>query len=107
MEQATDKILNLLGLAQRAKKLAVGRSAVLDACDKGRAELVIACRPFKRDLRIFLEKLPAETPIYAMDLANEVLGARLGRAGVAVLAVTDKSFAVGLQAHLSDPFKPE
>ena len=87
------KIFRLIGLAQRAGKLAPGRFAVTKSVKQAKAQLIIFSVDASEKLQKEISGLAAGVKIVHLSTKNE-LGSVLGRNELAVLAVSDKNFAV-------------
>ena len=88
------KMLSLLGLAQRAGKLAPGSSRTSGAVKGGKAQGVLICTDLsaksKKEFRYLCER--ESVPLWEPDVTGEELSAAIGfRAGVC--AVCDPGFA--------------
>ena len=91
------KLLGLLGLAQRAGKLALGGRAVTRLVRKRRMPLVIIARdvgPAQRRKWLTLEPVRG----FLLDAVScEELARALGRNRLAVLAIDDEGFVAGIE----------
>ena len=98
----TNKINSLLGLALRARKLAIGASAVEAGLRKDSIYMILlaedAGSAIGRKIRALLEQTSTECPVLPY-LAKRELGVMLNRTEVAVLGVLDKSFASGIRTY--------
>lgn len=92
-EAAVDRLLDVLGLARRAGRLATGTRAVLEAARTGELELAVVADDAGENalarLRAVLDG-PAPT-VRAAD--RERLGEALGRVPLVVVGVTDAGLA--------------
>ena len=91
---AEERIVNYLGLAQKAGKLAAGDAATLNAVRDGSAHLVVcagdAAPAVRRDLAVALDQ--RNVPV--MDLADKQrLGWAVGKSHRGMVAVLDAGFA--------------
>ena len=86
------QILTLVGFANRAGKVVVGREAVASALRSGRARVLILAEDASPKLKKEIEKQAHKTPFYIFSDKND-LGRILGREQVSVLAVCDKNLA--------------
>lgn len=86
------KIFRLIGLAQRAGKLAPGRFAVIKSIKQADARLIIFSRDASEKLQKEITAFVRGVKIVRLLTRNE-LGAVLGRNELAVLAVCDPNFA--------------
>jgi len=93
----TNKFLSLLGMAQRAGKLAGGEDLALQAIQKGRAHLVVLASDASDNTT---KKFTDKCTYYKVQLCREydraTLGQATGRTERVVIAVTDKGFADAL-----------
>ena len=98
-----DSIAPFLGLVLRAGRLAVGEEPVGTACRTHKARLLLlASDAADNTIRRALQFSQAGTiPCLTLSLNKEALGACLGRASCAMLAVTDAGFAAGLAEKLA------
>jgi len=88
------KILNLLGLAKKAGKLAIGDEAVNDALRNGQAVLLISASDASIHIKRYLESQAADGIAYVPLASTKAeLGPALGRALCAAAAVLDEGFA--------------
>lgn len=93
-----DRLRGLLGLARRARKLALGHDAAVEAVRTGRAALCLLAADaserlyaeFLRETRKFAR---AEIPLLQTDYTMEELGQSVGQRKTAVLTVNDHGFA--------------
>ncbi len=95
--------LSLLGLTRRAGKLAVGEEAAAQAAQEHRARLILLAADAGettavRTMRLDSEKLPVVT--VAAD--GETLGAAVGFARVAAVAVCDLGLADAICRRLAE-----
>ncbi|WP_161877987.1 YlxQ-related RNA-binding protein [Alkalibacterium sp. MB6] len=95
-----DRILNLIGLAQRAGRLISGEDLVLQSVRSGKAKLVfIASNASENATKQFLNKcVYYEVPV-VNQLSREELSHALGKDRT-VCAVTDNGFVQSLQKLL-------
>ena len=91
------KLLALLGLAHRAGQLAVGASAVEKLVRRHRCPLVVVARDAgESQRRRWLRLRPVHG--FVTDLVGrKELSASLGRPDVAVVAVSERGFIVGIE----------
>lgn len=89
-----DKVLSLIGLAQRARKLVSGEYMTEAAVKDGTAELVIIASDVSENTR---KKFTDKCSYYGVPVMEysdkETLGHAMGKEFRASLAVTDKGFA--------------
>jgi ribosomal protein L7Ae-like RNA K-turn-binding protein len=92
-----EKVKMLMGFANRAGKLVIGRSAVIAAQQRKKLSLIIIAEDAseKNDL------IDAGAIIPLLRFGNkEMLGKWLGRREVAIVGITDSQFAVSLKKAL-------
>ena len=97
------EVFRLLGLARRAGAVAPGTDATRRAIRRGEARLVLMAGDASR---VQLDKIRKELnnrPIPQVTLGDRAtLGAAIGKAPVAAVAVTDESLATRLLQDLND-----
>ena len=91
------KLLGLLGLAQRAGKLALGSRAVTNLVRKGRLPLVIVARDVGLAQRRKWLKLEPVRGFLVDIVSRDELARALGRKQLAVVAIDDKGFVDGIK----------
>ena len=99
--ERVDRLLNLLGLARRAGRLAVGFSAVERLVKRGERPLIVVARDIGAAQR---EKVRRWQPVAGCveDIVTSAeLADRLGRQKLAVVGVSDPGFVKGI-AELID-----
>ena len=95
--------LRLLGLARRAGAVAPGTDATRRAIRRGEARLVLMAGDASRVQLDKIRKELSNRPIPQVILGDRAtLGAAIGKAPVAALAVTDESLATRLLQDLND-----
>ena len=96
--QAEKKILNLLGLAQRANRAASGNFAVMKALESNKSSLLLVAGDAAKDTKDeYLKKAGEyEVPVHCI-LTREKLGHCLGKDFRAAVAILDAGFAKGLE----------
>jgi ribosomal protein L7Ae-like RNA K-turn-binding protein len=95
--------LGLLGLGERARRLAVGVEAAREALRRGVAEAVVLPRDASARARERLAPLAGHRAVTVLTGPDaEVLGAALGRPPVHGVAVLDRQLARGLRAYLTE-----
>ena len=82
----------LLGLAKRAGKLQIGRSAVVNAIKQDRVKILIIAEDASQKISRELEKSEKDIQVLRFGVKNQ-LGEILGRDEVAVLAICDSHFS--------------
>jgi uncharacterized protein len=91
-----DKIKALLTISMKAGKLAAGASAVKDALEKGRVELLLYATDLSEGTREKLE-VQGSGPLRQETLfTRDEFGALLGRELIGVVAILDKGLAEAL-----------
>lgn len=96
------KLLSLLGLAQKAGKLASGELAVEKAVRGGRARMVIIAADASDNTKKSYRDLTAYYKVaYHEALSKEQIGNATGKAPRAALAVADAGFAKAISAALT------
>jgi len=106
-EAAERRSLGLLGAARRAKKLEAGSAAVAEAVERGFAELLIVATDARAAAsQSFLQPWIASGRALAFG-TKESLGACLGRADTALLAVTEPRFASEIRKAIEWTLLPE
>ena len=95
------KILNLLGLATKAGKIASGEFAAEKAVKSGKAHLVIISEEASDNTRKMFQNMCTyyKVPIYFFGKKEE-LGHAMGKEMRASLAVLDEGFAKGILKHI-------
>lgn len=89
-----EKVRSLLTMANRAGMLAAGTSAVDDALQKGRAELLIFAEDLSDGTKHKLLGVCSSTPErQATFFTRDEMGKMMGRELVGVIAVIEKGFA--------------
>jgi len=92
----TEKIRSLISISLKAGKLAAGYSAVHDALEKGRVELLLYARDLSNGTK---EKITIQETKYIRDatlFTRDDFGKILNRELVGVIAVLDKGLAEAL-----------
>ena len=91
-------MISLLGFANKAGKLAIGRSAVISAHLKNRVYAVVTARDASEKINSMANDLNVELFRYG---TKEELGRILGREEVAIIGILDVGFAksIRLQAN--------
>lgn len=100
-ERVSRKVAALLGLARRARKVASGAEAVESAVKRRSARLILSATDASANSVAKLRTLAAEVNIAWMRvMGKEELGAALGGAPRACIAVTDPNFAGAVMSVL-------
>ena len=97
-----EKIKALLGFAQKAGKIISGDDMVITGIKKKQVFFVVlaldASDYVKKEVLHYIEKYRVP---YVMGFVKAELGLVIGKSPRAVLGVTDKNFAVGMQKNVS------
>jgi len=97
-----ESALGLLGLAARARSLAVGTAAVREGLQRGVVRVVVLAADRSARTADKVERLARGKGVpVVLGPPAAALGARIGRAAVQAVGVTDRSVAEGLLAKLS------
>lgn len=101
-----DKVLSMLGLAQKAGKVVSGEFSVEKAVKDGKACLVCVAEDASDNTKKMFRNMCTyyAVPIYIYG-EKEILGHCIGKQFRASLAVTDIGFANALQKQLSEESK--
>ena len=100
-ERASRKVAALLGLARRARKVTSGAEAVESAVKRHSVQLILSAADASANSVARLQILAADVGIaWRQALGKEELGAALGGAPRACVAVTDPHFAGALMSVL-------
>ncbi len=89
-----DRLLKILGFAQRARKLSHGMDAALQAIMKGKAKVVLLATDLSENTRQKIESaaLSFKVPIRTCG-SKAAYGRALGREETGIIAVIDAMFA--------------
>jgi predicted RNA-binding protein YlxR (DUF448 family) len=87
------RIRSLIAMSAKAGKLAAGYSAVQDALEKGRVELLLFARDISGGTKEKLAIAPDRPPRQATLFTRDELGKLLSRELVGVIGIEDKGFA--------------
>jgi ribosomal protein L7Ae-like RNA K-turn-binding protein len=95
------KLISLLGLAQKAGKIASGELAVEKTVRSGKAQLVILAEDSSENTKKAYRDMARyySIPIYEL-LSKEQLGICIGKMNRAALSVMDAGFAKAIKALL-------
>ncbi|MGM9539191.1 L7Ae/L30e/S12e/Gadd45 family ribosomal protein [Anaerovibrio sp.] len=94
------KILNLLGMAQRAGRVASGDFAVTKAVQGRKARLLLVAADASEDTRKRYRQMAADASIELFYLGDrELLGHCIGKDFRAAVAVLDAGFANAIAKH--------
>lgn len=96
-------ILSLLGLAQKAGKIASGEFATEKAVKTGRAYLVIVTEDASENTKSKMRNMTAyyEVPFYLYGQKDE-MGRHIGKGERSMLAILDAGFAGAAEKKLKD-----
>lgn len=95
-------LLAMLGLARRAGALNHGFDAVTRTIESGRTDLVIVAGDASPRTRSEMVSVCQKADVCAVIASNKYdIGRAIGYENVAVVAVTDRSFADGIRKALS------
>ena len=98
------EIMNLLSMAQRARRIVSGSLAVEQAMKSGKAELLLIAGDAAEESRKKMVSLADRYKVPHVDALNrEALGACLGKEYRAVAALTDAGFAARLKQLTEEP----
>ena len=92
------KILTLLGFANRAGKLAIGKSAVINFINKEKVLLVLLANDASEKLE---NDLGDVRTVHMQDVSKDDLGRALGRNEVAIVGVCDANFYKSMKWYLT------
>lgn len=100
---AKQRVLGMLGMAQRAGKVISGAEGVTSTLNSGKAELLLISRDISRNTLDKLlsaaekgEKVTGKAVTCFRFGTSDDLGQATGKAARAAVAVTDKAFAKGI-----------
>ena len=100
---AKQRVMGMLGMAQRAGKVISGAEGVCSTLSSGKAELLIISRDISRNTLDKLlsaaekgEKVTGKAVTCFRFGTSDDLGQATGKAARAAVAVTDKAFAKGI-----------
>ncbi len=98
-----DKVLSLLGIAQKAGRVVSGEFSVEKAVKEGKACLVLVAKDASDNTKKMFRNMCSyyEVPVYVHS-EKETLGHCIGKQFRASLAVTDVGFANALKKQLSE-----
>ncbi len=104
MAAANQQIMNLLSMAQRARRIVSGAFAVEQALKAGKAELLImaadAAEESKKNMLTLADKYKVP---YVEALDRDLLGSCLGKEYRAAAVLTDAGFAAKLKKLMEEP----
>ncbi|MEI6285071.1 MAG: ribosomal L7Ae/L30e/S12e/Gadd45 family protein [Bacillota bacterium] len=98
-----NKILALLGFAQKAGKIHSGDTAVLAALESRKTKLVLMAHDAADSTRDKLIKQCASDRVKLIEISNkDGLGSAIGKAQRAAVAITDRNFAQAILKRYED-----
>ena len=98
------RIMNLLSMAQRARRIVSGAFAVEQALKAGRADLLIMAEDTAEESRKKYLALADKYKVpYLEALDRDMLGSCLGKDYRAAAALTDAGFAAQLKKLMEEP----
>ncbi|CCO09425.1 L7Ae/L30e/S12e/Gadd45 family ribosomal protein [Desulforamulus hydrothermalis] len=94
-------VFHLLGLSQRAGKVAAGDFAVRQQLARGKVKLlIVAANTSERIKQDYVQMGRSKNVPVVLALTKEALGCALGKSPRAAVAVLDENFARGIQGLL-------
>ena len=101
----TDRLLGMLGLAARARQLAVGSALACDAVARGAYLALTACDASPNTEKRMRDRSNFyECKYLRLDHTAEEIGHAIGKSGsVAAIAVTDPNFASAIERLINTP----
>lgn len=101
--QSSERQMNLLSMAARARRIISGGLIVEQAIKKGQAKLVLIAADSAVETKNTYIKLADKYQVpYAMLLDRNLLGSCIGKDYRAIAALTDEGFAKGLTKLLEE-----
>ncbi|MFA6075873.1 MAG: ribosomal L7Ae/L30e/S12e/Gadd45 family protein [Negativicutes bacterium] len=98
-----NKILTLLGFAQKAGKVHSGDTAVLSALESKKAKLVLMAHDAADSTREKFIKQCADCRVKFIEISSkDGLGSAIGKAQRAAIAITDRNFAQAILKRYED-----
>ena len=97
-----DKVISLLGLAERAGKIASGEFAAEKAVKIGKARLIIVAEDASDNTKKKMKNMTAYQVPFACYSQKELLGHGIGKEFRASLAVLDGGFAKAIEKQLDN-----
>ncbi len=89
-----EKVITLLGFANKAGKLAIGRSAVLATHSKNKLYAVLVAADASEKIEAILQEVDKET---FRCCTKDELGQILGRHEVAIIGILDQGFVKSIR----------
>lgn len=98
-----DRVLKILGFAQRARKLTLGMDATVQAIRKNKVRAVILAEDLAENARqkIAAAAKPANVPQYTFGSKSAFAGA-LGRRETGIIGIIDDAFAKSIFKIVND-----
>ena len=93
------KVITLLGFANKAGKLAIGRSAVQATNFKNKLYAVLVATDASEKIEAIVEEVEKET---FRCCSKDELGQILGRNEVAIIGILDQGFAKSIRKAMKD-----
>lgn len=99
-----NKILGVLGLANKAGAVAVGTNNVLAAIKNGKAKLVILTSDASDNtIKVITDKANYRNiKMLSLTFTKDELAAALGKNSTSAVAITDENFIKALQKQLAE-----
>ncbi len=94
-----EKVITMLGFANKAGKLAIGRSAVQASNSKNKLYAVLVAEDASEKIEAIIEQVGKET--FRCCIKDE-LGQILGRTEVAIIGILDQGFAKSIRKAMKD-----
>ena len=93
-----DRILGMLGLAQKAGRVQIGEEPVGSAAAAGKARVILLASDAAENSRSRAAKFAGlhQTPLLNLHYDKQTLGGSFGRASCAMAAITDIRMALSL-----------
>ena len=97
-----EKALRLLGLAYRARKLALGKDACMMSLKKGKAQLVVLAEDLSENAAAKVRRLAGGKGVAVVCAGTkDDFGKGFGRDELGILAVEESGFAAAIQKLLT------
>lgn len=101
-DKIVERLISLLGLAQKAGKVASGELAVEKAVRSGKAKLVLVAEDSSESTKKGYRDISAFYQVTLIEqCTKEQLGACIGKSERAALAITDDGFCRAVLKHIS------
>ncbi len=98
-----EKLKRLLGIANKAGALSIGRTATEEGIFKNRVSLVLFACDASETMKKKIVARSKSVKHQSIELSTDELGKVLGRNKVAILAVCNPHLAAGIQNQLDSP----